>query len=476
MDCSIVKPSSLSPVGSWAAWVGLLLVIPAICFLAANIDSAVYLSFILLIASLSVFLRNARRYFGHFLTPVGIFAMAAALHAAIGYALAGPTSGAIWISSAGRQFYPQAFLVVSSGLCAAAIGYKCMLDRKASDLTGLSTRFLFSDAKLIIAARFFVVTGAVLMAGIYLRLGFVPILSASAGELRYFTADMSTSYREYEWFMARALELLTYSLPVVLCAAAWRGKPSDWIVGGIGLVAAALPLRRANLIALVFVVVVMQILKDGSLRLRYIAALVTLLLVYVGSQAIFFGLLADKYIDSEAAVGALGSALPEVRDLGWTMSLLHGSWNGVTFIQALIPVPSLISDFSQKSSVRALTTSLIGLDQDQHSGGLRLTVPGESYLNFGWLGVMVIGSLFGVACSYLDRIAATFQPRRQLASYYVIALLFGWLCFWLYLGGTQAAATIKIGLVEMCAMLYFSRISAEGGTTQMRNKLLTSQA
>ena len=162
-------------------------------------------------------------------------------------------------------------------------------------------------------------------------------------------------------------------------------------------------------------------------------------------------------------LGAVGSALPEVRDLGWVMSLSDEKWGGVTFVQALLPVPSFVSDFSQTYSLRQVTTRIIGMDQDGQTGGLRLTLAGESYFNFGYTGVVIVCALFGAACAALDVATDLLRKGKGMAGLYISSLLFGWLCFWLYLGGTQAAATIKIGLVVTIGMLFLSRVTPSRG-------------
>jgi len=167
--------------------------------------------------------------------------------------------------------------------------------------------------------------------------------------------------------------------------------------------------------------------------------------------------LLDQESDYHEVLTAAGSALPEVRDLGWMMSINDEKWYGMTFLQAVLPIPSFVSEFSHEHSLRQITTRAIGLDVEGQTGGLRLTLAGESYFNFGYFGVAVVGFLFGLACAVLDAAVAQLKNTDGIAGIYLSALLFSWLCFWLYLAGTQAAATIKIGLILMIFVLFFSR-------------------
>src|SRR3974377_971472 len=129
----------------------------------------------------------------------------------------------------------------------------------------------------------------------------------------------------------------------------------------------------------------------------------------------------------------------------------------MTFVEAVLPVPSITSDFSRRYSLRQISTRAIGLDEEGQTGGLRLTLAGESYFNFGYAGVAVIGCLFGVACAYLDVAINKLRTTAGIAGVYVSTLLFIWMCFGLYRAGTQASATIKIGLLLTGSLMFLSR-------------------
>ena len=433
----------------------LLGTMPALCLAAELTATAAYLACGCLVAATTLFWRTSRRFFLQ-LSLVGVFGLGAAAHAFVGFLLARPTTGAIWASSRVFDYYPKAFLVVSAGLLAVAIGYRCALNRRWDAVEARCARLSVDESKLRAWAQALTVSGALLIILVYYRLGYIPLLTSSPALSRYLTADVSANYQLDEWIVNRGMDLLTLSLPLLL---AWSiEKPSLRIIvltacGGVALL---LPLRRANLISIVVAVVIMEFLRSGRLKKRYLAGIVLVLLLYGMSQLIFADIF-NREFDASEAVTAVGSSLAEVRDLGWMMSLTNDTWYGVTFLQAALPIPSVVSDFSREHSLRHITTRAIGLDDDGQTGGLRLTLAGESYFNFGYLGVVSVGFLFGILCALVDIVINVLRRRQGTAGRYVSALLFTWFCFWLYLAGTQAGATIKIGLVLAAGILYLSR-------------------
>src|SRR5207249_4239306 len=122
-----------------------------------------------------------------------------------------------------------------------------------------------------------------------------------------------------------------------------------------------------------------------------------------------------------------GSALPEIRDLGWMFQLTHGDrWWGSTFVQPVLPLPSFAVPWVEEHSLRTVTTKLIGLDRES-TGGLRLTLAGESFLNFGTLGVLAICFCWGLAVRWLNSGIRSLSTSRLHT--YLLSLALSWIAF-----------------------------------------------
>jgi hypothetical protein len=116
-----------------------------------------------------------------------------------------------------------------------------------------------------------------------------------------------------------------------------------------------------------------------------------------------------------------------------------------------------MDDFSQKYKLGEITIRLMQLENDRKTGGLRMTLAGEAYMNFGFFGVAVLGFLFGVGCALVDNLSRWARARNNLGTSYAASLLFVWLCFWIYLSGSGMAAALKTSLALAFLMFFFSR-------------------
>ena len=458
MSATTAIPMSGVPSASLRScgYVCVLIVLPALCMLAGVLGIEAYLAFAFLMAALVIArraaIRGPRKASGFLL----LFFVCAIGHAAVGFVMAPISSRMIWIGTASAGFYAHSILIIALGILAAAIGYATTVGKDCSRIRRCIASFDAVDSRLICVARGVLVAGAALMLVLYLSIGLIPLLAGNAGQARYLTSQGGDDYIVSEWLIARALDLLMFSLPLVLVSASWRKRRWDWLLVAFGFLALLLPLRRANVLSVLFVVLIMGALRSDKSLLKHGLVAALLVSAYAFSQMMFTNLiggLGDFEVDDGLSI--MGSALPEVRDLGWTIELLNGEHlQGATFAQALVPLPSFVSDFSQRSSLRNITSRLIGLDVERRTGGLRLTLAGEAYLNFDFFGTVAMGFLFGIACALTRVLMSALQDKQAIWAYYVASVAFVWLCFWVYLGGTQAAATVKIGSLLLAISLF----------------------
>jgi hypothetical protein len=428
---------------------------PNLCLLAGLLDVEAYLGFALLAVACVIVLRQSmcRQIKGPEL--ILLFFASAALHGALGYLMAPAASLRIWIGNAAPRFYATSILVIAAGLLSAAVGYAITAESHFGVIRRLGSSFEADDGRFVMVARAIVITGAIVMFAIYVRMDFAPLMTGSPGQARYFTSIMGDEYALSEWLVARSLDLLMFGLPLLFISGSWRRRRLDLVLGVAGFLVMLLPLRRANALSVPFVLLVMGSIRSG--KVAVIRALTALLLIGIyGLSQLLLSI--PSGLDMESSLVSLGTALPEVRDLGWTIELLDGErLHGSTFAQGLTPIPSFLSDYSKRESLRAITSRLIGLDAQRTTGGLRLTLAGEAYLNFDHFGPVILGFLFGVACSVVRVLIETMRSRKTIWAYYVASVAFVWVCFWVYLGGTQAAATVKIGTLLLGLSLLIAR-------------------
>jgi len=137
-------------------------------------------------------------------------------------------------------------------------------------------------------------------------------------------------------------------------------------------------------------------------RIIALASLIVIFLLYLGlvrageySLGEFFGIL--------AALLLYGDTFSDLRDFAWVYSSWnHVFWAGKTYLAALMAfIPRVASQFRDTWGLGAATAATAGLDPQVHPG-LRPGIFGEGFLNFGVLGVICVGLMFGLILRRID--------------------------------------------------------------------------
>jgi len=388
-----------------------------------------------------------------------LFFTLAVMHIFLGFLVAGLTTEHTSIRSNEDAFFSQSLLINSVGLFAGALGYCCSL--RGGSVERIPGIPVLVDKRIAGGIfRVLLILGSAAMVFAYWKLGFFDYISEPAKWpfMRYITSDILGGTAGEEWTVNRAMDLITVPLPFILFCSVKRRNISGIVLSILGYLALLLPLRRANLLAVTLTFLILLAIERQDVYRATRKVLAWAALLYIISQCIFlFGVLQDDATPRRVLTIA-STALPEVRDLGWTISLLGGeTLNGATFAQALIPLPSIASDWSSSHSLRAISTKLIGMDESGQTGGLRLTIFGEGYINFGYFGAIGAGFLWGLAVGWCEKLLqATGRHRTDFANYAAV-MCFVWICFLVYLGGTQAAATVKVGGLLVLGVAWASK-------------------
>jgi hypothetical protein len=450
--------ASHRPEQGTASGIVLLTVVCAIALFAAPLIAVFFhdvplvlaaSSFCLLAAVVLLVRSAATHYLGTAKLLCVLFFVLATLHISGGFFLADLTTTHTSIRSNEDVYYANSLLINSVGLLAAGLGYSWHLGRRRIQPHSPSRFFLLvSPAAAETFFRLLAIVGAALMFFVYYHLGFLDDLTVPAKWpfLRYITSDLAGGSATDEWFANRAIvrnpgtRLLNIFLVIT------------------GYAALLLPLRRANLLGVLFASLILIGIGRRDVYRLTLRWLLIIGCLYIFSQCLFLiGVLASDF-NPQAVLTVSSTALPEVRDLAWTLNRLGGEQlHGVTFLQALVPVPSIASDWSAEHSLRAISTKLIGVDQTGESGGLRLTLMGEGFINLGYLGTIAISFLWGFGVAWCERLLLAAQTLPSEFMNYVAVMCFIWLCFLIYLAGTQAAASVKIGAALLLSVAWLSQ-------------------
>jgi oligosaccharide repeat unit polymerase len=166
-----------------------------------------------------------------------------------------------------------------------------------------------------------------------------------------------------------------------------------------------------------FVNVVLQIFLFSSFRkggkLSFLGAMLLVFILAIAGVAIA-ALRSGTSVTQEILLfGAnifYGNNFSDLRDFAWVLSSWDGTWfYGKTYLAALTSfIPRALSDFREEWAIGVVTAKLAGFTPQEHAG-LRPGTFGESYLNFGLIGVFVIASINGFFLRYAD-----YQIKRRI--------------------------------------------------------------
>jgi hypothetical protein len=372
---------------------------------------------------------------------VSAFFLLASMHCILGYFLAFRSASHIFSDfNHYDSWFGQAAFVVSLGLIGVSIGYQLSDHNNRTWVNYLS----IDENKLRIVAKVAVILGAATIFYMYSRFSFIQALLENldfAGRLRYLGSESLGDI----WIASKALDVLTYSLPLLWVI---RKDKTDYLTCVVGLTALFLTLRRASLLSVLLVPLLVKSEKVNFRKLAFV--FLGCISLYSASQIAFLDM------DKDGPAAAVASAFPEVRDLGWIMALMHGDYlYGATFVQPFDPLPAFASNWKQTHTMQYVTASLLGFDPSTNDfAGLRLTMAGEAYMNFWMLGPPLLALLLGFGIAWSER-ALKFSVTVPIR--YLSATIFLWFSFWLYMGGTQALGTIKFGAIILFVMYAAAR-------------------
>jgi len=368
-----------------------------------------------------------------------VFALLA-LHALVGYLIA--ASSVPWIASGtlDDRAFSLSFVVIAAGLMVASFAFH---------LSAPSRGWLprVDTGKLVKAAKWMTVGATVAMIYFYHRNKLLPwqVDIFSIGELRYSVSGLD------EWLIHRSTDVLMITVPLLFLF-----KGAAKLFSLLGLLGLAITFARAPILAVILVVVLANVIRTGKLWKLLLTVGIALSL-YAASQLFYTGLIRGE-IALDNAYLSMASGLPEVRDLGWILWLNGRNWHwGTTLIQPVLPIPSFMSPWVQEHGLRSVTTRMIGYDWDE-TGGLRITLAGEGYLNFGIMGAVAFSALWGLGMRKISGMVKAAGESRTAVDAYFAALLVSWMAFWIHLGGTQASGVVRTGALLLAGMLYFCRL------------------
>lgn len=160
-------------------------------------------------------------------------------------------------------------------------------------------------------------------------------------------------------------------------------------------------------------------------------------ILLIGIIAIFFALYIDSLRHGQynpiytlfqgASKIFYGNNFSDTRDFAWILSYWNGDYFwGKTYLAGLISfIPRFISDFRSNWAISVVTDKMVGFEPSEHAG-LRPGMFGEAYLNFGILGVIILGTTAGYFLRFVDiQIKKSVMVDNDILKGYSKTLIYG---------------------------------------------------
>ncbi|MGB7601977.1 MAG: oligosaccharide repeat unit polymerase [Candidatus Sulfotelmatobacter sp.] len=269
--------------------------------------------------------------------------------------------------------------------------------------------------------------------------------------LRSFTFENPT-------FRPVALLISNYSIVIAShCLARYADKKERILLGCTLLLTFGLLFfgARSNLLSVYMGVLLCYLVKlRGRISIFRIVGLAVFLIAF----AFYLGSLrAGQYSPAEFFASFVflvfyGNTFSDLRDFAWVYSAWdHVFWAGKTYLAALLAfIPRFASDFRDTWGLGAVTSSTVGFDPQVHPG-LRPGAFGESFFNFGLLGVVAVGLMLGLVARRVDTDVkvALAGPQPSMMKAFASSMLLG-------VAGSLSVSAGFSGLYVLAGIYFFS--------------------
>jgi oligosaccharide repeat unit polymerase len=287
-------------------------------------------------------------------------------------------------------FAPEAFKIYFIGIGAMLIGY------------GLSNKPRIHWGPVILQPKRFdrwtlalAALGSLLVAYVLNGIGFVQMMVTGTFSRYFGEEQVGSDYAFYQSLLRRGLAILIVVTPLLLLR--WQQTKSKLLLlAGVTSLVFMLSTVRRGPILMALVALVLSYAVAGRHRRLIAILLISFVLAFFVLQALLVTIDADADTALASTAFILRSATSEVNDLAWVLSEWNHHWYmGDTWLAALWPLPATVSSFKNTYVLTSVTKDIVGISREFESGGLRISMFGEAYLNFGYIGVIGLGLLFG---------------------------------------------------------------------------------
>ena len=384
------------------------------------------------------------------------FLVLASIHAAWSYLSAAMPGSESSSANNASYFALEAFQIYFVGISAMLIGY------------GLSNKPIIRWRPISLnTKRFdrwtlgFAIVGSLLVAYVLNGIGFVQMILTGTFTRYFGEEQVGSEYSLYQSLLRRGLAILIIVAPLLFLR--WQQTKSKWfLIATITSLFFMMSTVRRGPIFTALVALVLSNAVAGKHRRLIAILLISFVVAFFVVQA--FLITIDTNADTALAGTAfvLRSATSEVSDLAWVLSEWNHHWYmGATWLAAVWPLPATMSSFKNTYVLTLVTKDMVGISREFESGGLRISMFGEAYLNFGYAAVVGLGLLFGFFVRKLNGLVDWAKSQGPLILFPVVFLYLAGL-YQFYLSGS---GTLMDSLSSFVLLAIIYSVSMSKGQT-----------
>ncbi|HEY4414574.1 MAG TPA: O-antigen polymerase [Verrucomicrobiae bacterium] len=240
----------------------------------------------------------------------------------------------------------------------------------------------------------------------------IPMLSSDPGQARYVFEQNGATRALYNAGMA-ILPFTVGGLVVMFLRKPRRLWGLDGALAGAIVMAQALSGNRFTLAIAAMVVITLVSVEKKMPRWLLLSAVMGYLILFVGlagltslwrqqdraSLSNHGDILSNSFREAY-----IGNNLIDYRDAAWVFSQWdHQPLMGASYLGGLSDmIPSAVFPQKKQWHLGQIALKIVGWEDEQHFG-LRVSCFGESFLNFGFAGVLGMGTILGIALGVLLR-------------------------------------------------------------------------
>lgn len=294
--------------------------------------------------------------------------------------------------------------------------------------------------------------GCLLVGYVLSGIGFVQMILTGTFSRYFGEEQVGASYSLYQSLLRRGLAILIIVAPLLVLRWQQHKSTARFLAAGAGLFFMMSTVRRGPIFMALVSLVLSNAVAGKHRRLIAIT-----LISFVVAFFVIQGLLVTVDTDADTALAStafiLRSATSEVNDLAWVLSEWNRHWYmGATWLAAVWPLPATISDFKNTYVLTSVTKDIVGISREFESGGLRISMFGEAYLNFGHAAVIGLGLLFGFLIRKFNGLVDWARGQGPLILFPCMFLYLAGL-YQFYLSGTGTLPDSILSFV-MIAIIY----------------------